>query len=674
MNIRKYHFAFASLITVSLWTCAIAQSSGFDTSRMDRSASACNDFFQFANGTWVKNTEIPASQSRWGSFNILAESNREVLRGILERAAKKKARAGTDTQMLGDFYSSCMNEALVERAGTKPIAPYLASIDEIKTTDDLVHQIALLHQMSVPAAFRFSGGQDLKDTNMVIVNAGQGGLSLPNRDYYTKDDARSVETRTKFIEYMTNMFKLLGEEPNMAAGNALAVMTIQTRLAKASRSPVEMRDPDKNYNKTSLAEFQKMTPRFSWAAYMKTRAVPAVDSINVGQPNFFKELNSMLKDVPIAWWKIYLKWMLLNNAAPALPKAFVDENFNFQGKYLSGTKEQLPRWKKCVQATDNNLGEALGMEFVKTHFTPKAKARMNELIDNLFVAMRSHIEDLKWMGPETKQKALAKLATYKRKIGYPDKLRGYKGLAIDRKSYLANVFRSAGFQVGRNIADIGKPADRTRWGWSPPTVNASYSSLNNEITFPAGILQPPFFNFKADDAINYGAIGGVIGHEITHGFDDQGSKFGADGNLNMWWTKKDREEFEKRASCVVDQFSAYEVQPGLNMSGKLTLGENIGDFGGLTIAYDAFMRFLEGKPRPADIDGFTPEQRFFLGWAQVWAAKATLEAERLQVQGDPHALPRWRVNGPMSNMPEFQRAWGCKTGDKMVREKFCEIW
>jgi predicted metalloendopeptidase len=348
--------------------------------------------------------------------------------------------------------------------------------------------------------------------------------------------------------------------------------------------------------------------------------------------------------------------------------------FQLSGSVFKRHQGTAPRWKRCVQAADNNLGESLGMQFVKTNFTPKARERMNEMIDNLFAAMKVHIDNLKWMGPETKQKAQLKLAAYKRKIGYPDKLRGYKGLAINRKTYLANLLRSASFRVGRDIADIGKPADKTRFNWSPPTVNASYSAANNDITFPAGILQPPFFNFNADDAINYGGIGGVIGHEITHGFDDQGSKFGADGNLNMWWTKKDREEFEKRASCVADQFSGYEVQPGLNINGRLTLGENIGDFGGLTIAYDAFMRSLEGKPRPADIDGFTPEQRFFLGWAQVWAAKATPEFERRQVLTDPHSAAKWRVNGPLSNMPEFSRAFGCKTGNPMVRKKFCEIW
>ena len=451
-------------------------------------------------------------------------------------------------------------------------------------------------------------------------------------------------------------------------------MDIQTRLAKASLAPADLRDPDKNYNKIKLTEAQAIIPNFSLTEYMKRRGIPPVSEINFGQPKFFKELNTMLADVPLAGWKTYLRWTTLNSAANTMPKAFVDERFNFNDRFLSGTKEQQPRWKRCVQATDNNLGEALGAEYVKTKFTPEAKARMDQMITNLFTAMRSHIENLQWMSAETKVKALAKLDAYKRKIGYNEHPRGYAGLNINRKSYAGNSLRTAAFQTGRNIADIGKPTDKTRWGMNPPLVNASYNPVFNDITFPAGILQPPFFNFQADDAINYGGIGAVIGHEVSHGFDDSGSKFGPEGNLRSWWTSEDRKKFEERADCVVRQFNGYEVQPGLNVNGKLTLGENIGDLGGLAIAYTALANALASKGRPADIDGFTPEQRFFLGWAQVWAAKYTPEAERLQVLGDPHSAPRWRVNGPMSNMPEFAHAWGCKAGDRMVREKFCQIW
>jgi len=451
-------------------------------------------------------------------------------------------------------------------------------------------------------------------------------------------------------------------------------MDIQMRLAKASLPPVELRNPDNRYNKMSLTAAQEITPDFSWTGYMTARGIPAVTEINIGQPNFFKEVNAMLREVPMKDWQTYLRWMTINSAAPTLSKAFADENFNFYGRYLSGAKERQPRWKICVQAADNTLGEALGQEYVKRVFKPEAKARMNELIDNLLAAMKDRVSGLEWMSAATKEQAQRKLSTFKRKIGSADVLRGYKGLTVDRVSYSGNVLRSGQFQIRRNLLDINQPVDRARWNFSPPTVNASYSGVNNDITFPAGILQPPFFNFEADDAINYGAIGGVIGHEITHGFDDSGSRFDADGNLKMWWTAEDRAKFEERAACVVKQFGEYEVQPGLFIDGKLTLGENIGDFAGLTVAYDAFMKSLEGKSRPADIDGFTPEQRFFLGWAQVWAGKYTPEAERQQVKSNTHSLPRWRVNGPLSNMPQFAKAFGCQQKQPMVRENYCKIW
>ena len=673
---RKFYFRFitALALTLSLWTMAAAQNKAFDTSRMDTTVEACTDFFQYANGTWLKNTEIPSTESRWGTFNMLADNNNAILKDILETADKTEAAAGTDLQLIGDFYSSCMDEAAIEKAGAKPLKIFFKQIDGIKTIPDLQRQVAIMHNAGLPAVFSFSGGPDLKNSSMVIVNAGQGGLSLPNRDYYTKDDAKSVETRQKFMEYMTNMFKNLGDKPKTAAKNAKIVMDIQTRLAKASLAQTELRNPDNRYNKVSLADAQKITPDFAWEEYMKTRGVPAVADFNLGQPAFFKEANAMLREVPMENWKTYLRFMTVNSAAPSLSKKFADENFNFFGRYLSGAKERQPRWKTCVAATDSNLGEALGEEYIKRAFKPEARARMNELIDNLLAAMKDRVSGLEWMGEETKAQAQRKLSTFKRKIGSAEKLRGYKGLTIDEKSYAANILRSREFQVRRNLDDINKPVDRARWGFSPPTVNASYSGVNNDITFPAGILQPPFFNFEADDAINYGAIGGVIGHEFSHGFDDSGSRFDADGNLKMWWTADDRKKFEERAACVIKQFGEYEVQPGLFINGKLTLGENIGDFAGLTVAYEAFKKSLEGKPRPADIDGFTPEQRFFLGWAQVWAGKYTPEAERLQVETNTHSLPRWRVNGPLSNMPQFAQAFGCKQGQKMVRSDMCQIW
>ncbi len=653
---------------------ANAQNKGFDTTRMDKGVDACSDFFEYANGEWLKSTQIPATESRWGTFNILGDNNNAALRKILEEAAQGKHPRGSDQQLIGDFYSACMDEAAINKAGIKPLKDAFHSIDKIKDAAGLQRQIAIMHAAGSPAIFAFAPGPDLKDSNMVILNAGQGGLTLPNRDYYIKDDANYVETRAKFLAHMTNMFKLLGESAETASANAKIVMDMQTRLAKASLGSVDLRNPDNRYNKITFAAAQEITPGFSWKDYMSIRGIPMQANVNLAQPQFFKEADAMMKDVPLEQWRIYLKWMTLNTAAPSLSAPFADENFDFFGRYLSGAKERQPRWKTCVQSADRTLGEALGMEFVKQTFSPGSKARMDELIDNLYAAMRTRINGLEWMGPETREQAQAKLSTFKRKIGYPEVLRRYKGLDISRKAYAENLTRARKFQTARSILDVGKPVDRTRWFFTPPTVNASYSAVNNEITFPAGILQPPFFNADADDAINYGAIGGVIGHEITHGFDDSGSKFDAAGNLKMWWTAEDRAKFEERASCIVDQFNKYEVQPGLFIDGKLTLGENIGDFAGLTVAYDAFMRSLEGKPRPAEIDGFTPEQRFFLGWAQVWAGKYTPEAERLQVKTNTHSLPRWRVNGPLSNMPQFAKAFGCKQGQSMVRENACRLW
>ncbi len=672
---QKFIFSFMTfLIAVSAVNAVNAQNKGFDTSRMDTNVEACTDFFEYANGSWLKNTQIPSTESSWGTFNILRDNNNSTLKQILDDAAKTKAAKNSDTQLIGDFYGSCMDEAAIEKAGAKPLKPYFKQIDKIKSVSDLVRQIAVMHGAGLPALFGFGGGADLKDSNAVIVNAGQGGLSLPNRNYYTDTDAKSEDTRQKFVEYMTNMFKLLNDKPEVAAANAKTVMDIQTRLAKSSLAPVDFRDPNKTYNKISLTDAQAIVPNISLSEYMKLRGFPAATEINFGQPNFFKEVNTMLTEVSLDNWKTYLRWMTINSNASALSKNFATENFKFYGTYLSGTKEQQPRWKTCVQNTDGTLGEALGMEYVKRTFPPQAKAKMDEMINNLYVAMKERINDLDWMSAATKEQAQRKLSTFKRKIGYPDKLRGYEGLTVSRKSYSGNILAARQFNIRRNLQDIGKPRDKTRWGFSPPTVNASYSPINNEITFPAGILQPPFFNFEADDAINYGGIGGVIGHEISHGFDDSGSRFDADGNLKMWWTTEDRTKFDERTACVVKQFNEYEVQPGLNINGTLTLGENIGDFAGLTVSYDALMKSLQGKTKPANIDNFTIEQRFFLGWAQVWAGKYTKEAEIQQVKTNSHSLPRWRVNGPLSNMPQFAKAFGCKSGDKMVRANMCKIW
>lgn len=662
------------VVLFSMCVTAFGQTKAFDTSRMNTSVEACENFFEFANGTWVKNTQIPASQSRWGTFNILADNNQTLLKDILEKASAKKSAKGSDAQLTGDLYASCMDESAIEKADSQPLQPYFARVASIKTTKELDSAIAGFHRDGISMFFNVGGGPDAKNSNINIVNAGQGGLSLPNKDFYTKTGDKDKEIRVKFVEYMTNMFKLLGDSPETAKANAETVMKVQMRIANASLSPVELRNPDKRYNKITLAEAQKLTPNFSWANYFKVRGIPAVKDLNIGQADFYKEIDKVLTETPLDDLKTYMRFMIVNNSASRLSKRFVDENFDFFSRYLAGTKEQQPRWKTCVAVVDRTLGEALGQEYVKVAFKPEAKKRMNEMIDNLVKAFEIRINNLDWMSAETKKQALIKLSTFKRKIGSPDVLRGYKGLVIDRTSFFNNGSRASIFASKRNIEEIGKPVDKTRMGMTPPTVNASYSPAQNTITFPAGILQPPFFNFDADDAINYGAIVGVIGHEVSHGFDDQGSQYDAEGNLKMWWTPEDRKKFEERANCVVEQFNGYEVQPGVFINGRYTLGENIGDLGGLEAAYTAFKKSMEGKPRPKNIDGFTPEQRFFLGWAQVWASKSTPEFQINQVKTDTHSHQQYRVNGPMSNMSEFAEAWGCKLGDKMVREKPCQIW
>jgi putative endopeptidase len=666
----RYAAAMAMMAVFSI--TVLGQAKAFDPANMDTAVEACTDFYQYANGGWLKKTEIPASEARWGTFNILADRNNTMLKDVLEAVAKSKAKAGSNERLIGDFYATCTDEAAIERAGGDPIKPFLAKIDAAKTSADVQRLIGHLHENGFPAVFGFGVGPDLKDSNAVLINVNQGGLSLPNRDYYTNVDAKSVETRAKFVEYATTMLKMVGDDN--AAANAAKILELQTRLAKASLTPVELRNPDNRYNKVTFEGANELTPNFAWAKYFAERGVPSVPDLNVSPAKFFTEFDAMLKEVSVEDWKTYLRFMLVNNAAPSLSKAYSDPNFDFFNRYLGGQKERQPRWKTCVQQTDQLLAEALGMEYAKRAFKPEAKAKMNVLIDNLMAAMKERINNLEWMGAETKAQAQEKLSTFKRKIGYPDQLRGYDGLKITADSYTGNLLNLTKFNNKRNLDDLGKPRDKTRFPYSAATVNASYNSLNNDITFPAGILQPPFFNFDADDAINYGAIGGVIGHEISHGFDDQGSRFAADGNLKMWWTADDRAKFEERASCVVKQWDNYEVQPGLFMVGKLALGENIGDFAGLTIAYDAYQRSLAGKPRPKNIDGFTPEQRFFLGWAQVWQGKYTPEAERRQVQTGPHSLPKWRVNGPLSNMPQFAKAFGCKGGQPMVRANACSIW
>jgi putative endopeptidase len=646
---------------------------GFDTANLDKTCKPCDDFYQFAMGGWMKSNPIPPEFPAWGTFTELADKNNAELRGILEGSMKAKTPTGTEEQKIADFYGGCMDTTAIEAAGLKPLAPDLAAVDGLRDAKALPAEIGRLHKEDVNPGFEFGSIPDFKDSTRMIAVTVQGGLGMPDRDYYFREDARSKQLREEYVKHVAKIFELAGDPPDKAATEATTVMTLETALAKASRTNVELRDPEKNYNKMTLAQMKELTPDWSWESYFQGVSAPPLTEANVAQPEFFKELNHQLSATPLADWKIYLKWHLLHDSAPALSNNFVQENFNFYGKTLSGAKEIQPRWKRCVQSTDQNLGEALGHVYVEKYFPSQAKARAREMVNNLTAALRADIPTLSWMSPETKKQALAKLQAFTVKIGYPDKWRDYSKLSVDRGPYLANLRRAREFEAARELAKIGKPVDRSEWGMTPPTVNAYYNPTFNEIVFPAGILQPPFYDPKADDAVNYGGMGAVIGHEISHGFDDQGSRFDGQGNLREWWSSEDRKNFEEHSGCVVKQFDGYEVEPGLHQNGKLVLGESIGDLGGLAIGYAAYEKSIEGH-RPKEVDGFTPEQRFFLGWAQVWGTNYRPEYARLQTNTNPHPLPRFRTNGPLSNMAEFAKAFGCKKGEPMVRDQACKIW
>ncbi|HEX8265673.1 MAG TPA: M13 family metallopeptidase [Pyrinomonadaceae bacterium] len=669
----KFHKAAASLFLLALAITTFAQSKAFDVSQMDTSVEACENFYDYANGTWLKTAQIPGDRARYGTFDIVRERNQNILREIIETAAKNtKAPKGSNEQLIGDFYASCMDEATIEADGLKPIEPYLKQIERIKTLRDVQNAITMMHKEVLPAVFNFGANIDQKNSSMNIASLRQAGLSLPNRDYYTNEKFK--ETLDKYRAHVERMFALLGDDAPQAKANADTVLRIQTRFAQNSKSPLELRDPDKNHNKIPVADLQKLTPNFDWNAYFKDLGAPAFTEINVGQPQFFEEFNRLLSDVSPADWKTYLRWMTIFNASSfALPKRFADENFDFYSRTLRGVKEQQPRWKRCVGDTDDLLGEAVGAEYVKKNFKPEAKKRMDEMIENLFAVYRERIGKLDWMSAETKEKALVKLYSVRRKVGYDENPLGYAGLKIDRRHFWENLTRIGQLENERGLADICKPFDKNRWRMTPQTVNAGYSAVVNDIHFPAAMLQPPFFDFSADDAINYGGIGFTIGHEVTHGFDNRGSKYDGDGNLKSWWTPEDRQKFEEKASCVINQYAAYEVLPGLKINGELTLPENIADLGGLSIAYEAFKK-AQAKNPGKTIDGFKPEQRFFLSYGRTFAAKITDEAARVQTQNDPHSLGRFRINGVLSNMPEFAEAFGCKIGKPMVRENRCRIW
>jgi putative endopeptidase len=656
-------------------TTAPTVSTGFEVANLDRTAAACNDFYQFAVGGWINRNPIPPAYSRWGSFHVLDVANQEKMRTILDEAMRTGAAGGPDSQRVGDFYASCMDEAAVERAGLTPLNPELARINSLRSTGDLPQLLAHLHSYRIASGFGIGSSPDLKNTDQNVLAIGQSGLGLPDRDYYTKTDDKSKEIRERYVQHVARMLQLLGDSPAEAMSAAQNIMALETKLAEASMTNVQLRDPNAVYNKMTVAELQALSPSFNWNTYFNAIGVTGLDTVIVGQPDFVREFNRQVASQSLENWKDYLRWHLIDSTAPSLNSAVVNANFDFFGRYLEGKKEQLPRWKRCAQYTDASLGEAVGRLWTDRYFPASAKAEANEMVQNLMAALREDIGALSWMGPETRAQALGKLQAFGLKIGYPDKWRDYSALSVDRGPYVENALAATQFEFRRDLSKVGKQVDKAEWLMSPPTVNAYNNPLFNEIVFPAGILQPPFYDPNADDAYNYGGMGAVIGHELIHGFDDQGRQFDARGNLADWWTAEDKQRFLERAKCVSEQFSGFDLGEGVRMSGDLVLGESIADLGGLEIAYAAYRKSQEGKPRQI-IDGFTPEQRFFLGWAQVWAANATREADRLQVTTDPHPLPRYRVNGPLSNLPAFAAAFSCKANDPMVRadDQRCDIW
>src|SRR5581483_4553636 len=644
----------------------VTRPKSFDIDAMDKAVDPCTDFFEYACGTWRKKNPIPPDQARWGRFNELAEYNRQVLHEILEKAAANDPNRSPVMQKIGDFYQSCMDEQAVNAKGSAPLKPALDRIAAIHDKAGLIDTIAYLQTQGVSALFNFRSNPDLHDASMEVANVQQGGLGLPDRDYYLAEDAKSVESREKYQAHVAKMLGFLGDDPAVAKKEADAIMDIESKLAKASMERVKLRDPKNRDHKMKVAELQALAPNFQFQRFFEGTGAPKFEAVNVIAPDFFQQANAVLDSVPLEDWKTYLRWHLVRSDAPVLSQPFVDENFEFYGKFLSGQQVLQARWKRCVQMTDNLLGEALGQPYVAETFGPENKQRMLHMVEALEGALSADIKDLPWMTPDTKKQAEVKLRAITNKIGYPDKWRDYSTVKIVRGDLLGNSDRARAFEVHRVLNKIGKPLDKSEWSMTPPTVNAYYNPAENDINFPAGILQPPFFDSTEDEAVNYGGIGVVIGHELTHGFDDQGSKFDAVGNLTNWWTPADRTEFEKRTSCVADEYSAFVPVDDVHLNGRLTLGENTADNGGIRIALMALnAERAKGKPDARDnqtVEGFTPEQRFFLGFAQIWCENRTPESERLQIKVDPHSPGRYRVNGTVVNDPDFAKAFGCKAG------------
>ena len=648
---------------------------GLDASAMDLKVDACDDFYRYACGGWNDRTEIPADRSRWvRSFDVIRENNQKTLRALLDAIAAGKAPGGTPyAEAVGKYYATCMDEPKLESA-LPDLKAELARIGKLSSRKALAQEVARLQRTGARPLFTFGATQDSKDATLVIGEFGQGGLGLPDRDYYLKDDEKMKSIRDAYRAHVKAMFVLLGDSPAVADRKAGEVLAFETRLAKASLDRVSRRDPDKTYHRVERAGLKQLAPSFDWDIFLARVGAPGVTAITVEHQPFFTELSVMTVDVPLPVWRTYLSWRTLNASTIALPKRFQDERFAFTSKNLSGAKEDLPRWKKCVAATDMAFGEALGVAYVIQAFGPDGKRVTKELVGLIEQSFEANLATLAWMDDATKARAKEKVRAIVNKIGYPDVWKTYDGLVIDDRSYLGNLWRSTAYETDRDLRKIGKPLDRGEWGMTPPTVNAYYRAQLNEIVFPAGILQPPFFDKNAAPAVNLGAMGMVVGHEITHGFDDQGRKFDAAGNLADWWTPASGKGFEERVACVKTQYDGYTAVAEVKLNGALTLGENTADLGGLKLAFMALQAYQKAHPDEVKPSRFTPEQQFFLGYAQAWCGKGRDQDTRVRAQTDPHSSPEWRVKGPLSNLVPFQQAFGCKTGQPMVRAPRCEVW
>lgn len=646
----------------------------FDISNLDKSVDPCTDFYQFACGNWLKKNPIPPDYTDWVSFSEVYEQNLNALHRILEKASVNDPKRSPVTQKIGDFYASCMDEQALNRRGAQAVAGELKRIAAVKNKQEMMEVAAHEGLIGPDTIFNFSSSPDLHNADMTDATIDQSGLTLPDRDYYLKDDEPTVAIRKAFVEYMTAVFTKNNPTHKTPAENAATVLKIETELAKAAMDRTLRRDPKNFDHKMTVAAIEAMAPNFYLDRYFAATGAPQFKELNVANPDFFKSVNSLIESTSLDDWKTYMSWRVLHGAAPWLSDDFVQINFKFRQK-LSGQQELEPRWKRCVSETDNLMGEALGQPYVDETFGVEGKQRMLKMVDALETSLKRDITDLPWMTEDTKKEAMIKLAAIRNKIGYPDKWRDYSKLEIQRGDLLGNVMRGNSFESNRQLQKIGKPVDKLEWGMTPPTVNAYYSGSYNEIVFPAGILQPPFFDRSMDDAVNMGGIGLVIGHELTHGFDDQGRKFDPKGNLRDWWTQKDGEEFEKRAGCVADEYSSFTAVDDLKLNGHLTLGENTADNGGARIALMALHDLMKQNNDPGKpIDGYTPDQRFFLGFARVWCENITPELLRESVRTDPHSPGKWRVNGVVENMPEFQKAFGCKAGQPMVSQNACRVW